>query len=421
MKRSLKVLFIALFTLLVFNLINYESVSTEIETMVDSKFDCLSDYGGEIGEVEYTSGNAYSGKIKMNIKRYGKEDAWDADTQVIQVDMRASSSGFTMNHMKEIKYRIYANNSTLCTGNLSDLVDTSKPYISFKTIFKQHGWFVFEVTGVDSEKEFDTKAKEVKIDKESPVISDAKFNLDDEGLTVSFNASDIYSGLRHDAYIGYKSSIGMKNNSAYTYPHYNSDGDKDDKQKNYSLTVKKNQIVDGEYVFQIYVFDKVGNKSEVKEYHLSTVDSNGNRLTGEIIPFSSKTEEALNKQELKEKIDQEEEDKKNKPLGDDCDPNDPNCALNGGIYISGNRDFTCDNGLTEFIKKYWKWVTILTPALLMAMCTVDFVKALVSSNADELKKAGTNTIKRVIATLLLVCLPLLLNTVMNLIGVEFCW
>lgn len=102
-----------------------------------------------------------------------------------------------------------------------------------------------------------------------------------------------------------------------------------------------------------------------------------------------------------------------KPLGDD--------TLNGGIYISGNRGFTCDEGLTKFIKQYWKWVLILTPALLMVMCTVDFIKALVSSNADELKKAGTNTIKRVVATLLLVCLPLLLNSVMNLMGFEFCW
>lgn len=102
------------------------------------------------------------------------------------------------------------------------------------------------------------------------------------------------------------------------------------------------------------------------------------------------------------------------PLGDD--------TLNGNFSIgTGERGFACDQKLTDFIHDFWKWVLILTPALLMVMCTIDFIKALTSSDADALKKAGTNTVKRVVAILVLICLPVILNAALNLMGIEFCW
>lgn len=81
----------------------------------------------------------------------------------------------------------------------------------------------------------------------------------------------------------------------------------------------------------------------------------------------------------------------------------------------------CDEGeesLSDFIIKYWGYVMICAPILLMVMMIVDFLKALTSNDAEHLKKCGSNSIKRVIATVLLLMLPLIVTAVFSLMGLE---
>lgn len=86
---------------------------------------------------------------------------------------------------------------------------------------------------------------------------------------------------------------------------------------------------------------------------------------------------------------------------------------------------TCDQkkDLINFILSYWKYIVILAPILLIVMGTVDFLKALASSDADIMKKSTSNFMKRTIATILVLILPGLLRVVFGLLGLSsiFCF
>ncbi len=80
----------------------------------------------------------------------------------------------------------------------------------------------------------------------------------------------------------------------------------------------------------------------------------------------------------------------------------------------------CDESLSSFIKEIWKYFIIFAPILLIVMVTMDFFKALFSSDADLLKKASSNAIKRVVATVILLFLPLVISTILDFFGLELC-
>lgn len=74
--------------------------------------------------------------------------------------------------------------------------------------------------------------------------------------------------------------------------------------------------------------------------------------------------------------------------------------------------------LIELINKYWKWVVIVAPALLIIMGTVDFLKSMGSGDADAIKKNTTNFIKRTVATILILMLPTILNIIFGIFGLS---
>lgn len=77
-----------------------------------------------------------------------------------------------------------------------------------------------------------------------------------------------------------------------------------------------------------------------------------------------------------------------------------------------------EDSLTDLIYKYWGYVMVAAPCLLMVMVVVDFLKAITGNDADALKKSGNNAIKRVIATVLLLMVPLIVRIVFKLVGIE---
>lgn len=112
-------------------------------------------------------------------------------------------------------------------------------------------------------------------------------------------------------------------------------------------------------------------------------------------------------------------------------------ATEGGTYIQSGKQIAsttgsasigagesqkleCDESLSSFIKEIWKYFIIFAPILLIVMVTMDFFKALFSSDADLLKKASSNAIKRVVATVILLFLPLVISTILDFFGLELC-
>lgn len=98
----------------------------------------------------------------------------------------------------------------------------------------------------------------------------------------------------------------------------------------------------------------------------------------------------------------------------------PGTTNGDGVKINASQKLECDDSLREFIKKYWKYFVIAAPILLMVMITIDFLKAVFSSDQDIIKKASNNALKRVIATMLLLFLPLIISTILGFFGLDLC-
>lgn len=91
--------------------------------------------------------------------------------------------------------------------------------------------------------------------------------------------------------------------------------------------------------------------------------------------------------------------------------------------VNPSQKIECDDGessLRDFISDKWKYFIIFTPILLIFMVTMDFFKALFSSDSDFLKKAGSNTVKRTVAAIILLLLPLIIETILGFFGLELC-
>lgn len=114
--------------------------------------------------------------------------------------------------------------------------------------------------------------------------------------------------------------------------------------------------------------------------------------------------------------------------------NDSNNSSNGtntqSPTIASNGNFICKEGdlnsngkytLRYYIRKYWDWVTFLLPFLLIGFITYDFIKALTSKDSDAIKKSSSNAVKRVIAALILLLLPYLINVIFGWFGLTFCF
>lgn len=89
---------------------------------------------------------------------------------------------------------------------------------------------------------------------------------------------------------------------------------------------------------------------------------------------------------------------------------------NGNIRFQKNKD-SCTTA-KSFVSEYWSYVMIFAPILLIVLISIDFFKAMASNDADAIKKSVNNTVKRVIAAVVLLALPALLSMIFDLFGIE---
>lgn len=80
----------------------------------------------------------------------------------------------------------------------------------------------------------------------------------------------------------------------------------------------------------------------------------------------------------------------------------------------------CNSNVYVLLRKYWKIIMVVSPILLILMTTLDFFKAIVSSDSDKLKKASSDALKRTLAYVILVLLPFIIGIIFKWVGVEFC-
>lgn len=72
----------------------------------------------------------------------------------------------------------------------------------------------------------------------------------------------------------------------------------------------------------------------------------------------------------------------------------------------------------HFLYDYlFKGIQIAVPVLLVLLIIKDMVTAVAANDDKEMKKAQSNAVKRIIAAVLIVLLPLLIQLILNLFGV----
>lgn len=89
-------------------------------------------------------------------------------------------------------------------------------------------------------------------------------------------------------------------------------------------------------------------------------------------------------------------------------PEDNVCGLLGG-----------ENSKTVgFIKKIYDYIKIVIPLLIVALAIVDFIKVLISGKDDDMKKALSKFIKRIIIAVVFVLVPIIITLIINISGVA---
>lgn len=88
--------------------------------------------------------------------------------------------------------------------------------------------------------------------------------------------------------------------------------------------------------------------------------------------------------------------------------------------IGGGSTENACNSVNALFDYFWPYVMIIIPVALIILIAIDFFKAMASNDNDSIKKAGTNTVKRTIAAIMLLALPVIVRFIFELVGLDFC-
>lgn len=111
--------------------------------------------------------------------------------------------------------------------------------------------------------------------------------------------------------------------------------------------------------------------------------------------------------------------------GEDDSVNNPasqaKLSTNQKEYDPSNGATTCSNlSVKDLIDEYWRIVVMILPAALILLTSVDFLKAIVSGNDDQIKKSSNAALKRTLAAVVLLMLPYFLSLLLGWFGIELC-
>ena len=89
---------------------------------------------------------------------------------------------------------------------------------------------------------------------------------------------------------------------------------------------------------------------------------------------------------------------------------------NGNCPIFAKKDGSGYNELYYILQEAFTFIKILTPIIVGVLSFIDYIKAITSSNDDEVKKATQRTIKRLVIGILLFFLPYFLDLLFDIFG-----
>ena len=119
--------------------------------------------------------------------------------------------------------------------------------------------------------------------------------------------------------------------------------------------------------------------------------------------------------------DNDTNNNKNDSDKNDSDKNDSNEIYGIGFLDIGNKEVVCNGygipyGLPYIIHKIINLIKILTPIVLIILGMIDYSKAVIAGNEDEMKKSSARFIKRVIAGVIVFLVIAIVQFAFNLLG-----
>ena len=75
-----------------------------------------------------------------------------------------------------------------------------------------------------------------------------------------------------------------------------------------------------------------------------------------------------------------------------------------------------DQDKIDAVNNVLKWAKYIAPALIIVFTMLDFIKAIASQNDDDMQKAQSKFVKRLIVAAILFLLPLIINFILQTFG-----
>lgn len=399
----------------------------EVETIVQSKFDgldCLRKYGGKISEIETGDKHYLPGFANINMTHPDGtqwNDSYETVTWLKSRTIHVSAKASNGADLNKINYYIYVPyGGMLCQGTVEDY-NKAKSSAEFDVTFDKStdaNGIQLWMEIIDSKNnKSDDKGTEsfIFIDNDAPKFNISKSEVIEENgeryLYVQFDLNDELSGIDSA-----KTKMVISNTAGYysqdKFETINKNGSTP---KSYSIYMKIPLSVAGEgkYSVHVEVQDVVGNKNSTSEglffdtnnpnagLQMPGSSSSSGNATGTTTPDWTEVNTSV-------------------PASENDDSSIPGKTSVNKITIGDSQKITCDNSLQSFISEIWKYFVIFGPILLIVMVSLDFFKALFSSDSDMLTKSGSNTVKRTISAIILLLLPLIIETILGFFGLELC-
>lgn len=84
--------------------------------------------------------------------------------------------------------------------------------------------------------------------------------------------------------------------------------------------------------------------------------------------------------------------------------------------ILGN--VNCTDSVAWLLQKVLNYIKILGPTIAIALGSIDYVKAIVASEEDNMRKTQAKFIKRIVAAMALFFIPLIVQILLGLFGIT---
>lgn len=408
MKKNLKYIICIFFMFIIITLFNNSNV-IEVETEVKGKLGCLSDYGFTYKETKANSAGAGG-----NRHSWCETKGWDTEWKqgaTVHCIVKGNSDVGHVDDIKSITAKLFGSDGKeICSEKLNHTTGKNKEHFEFDFVHKEKTFNgKIELDAIDEDGDH-VYAEDgwVKSDFSAPTYKINKFEVNATNNTLDYSI-EIYDG-----------DSGMNPSESFiTMGKQNASSELMEKG---ILTRSTSNTLYFEGSVELSKLGAVGNEN----FYWVTLwgeDEMGNVVnTGYTKYYSygestTATSEKIDDREYTVSATEANTTTNKKVVNTDEDDE----ALGGFGNVVSNSKLECDSGFAEIIDEAWNIILICAPILTILMGTIGFVQALLSSDADGIKKASSDLIKRAVALLLLMLLKVIVSVILNLFGITICF